>query len=192
MGDAYRGPPGPASALDTSHRGEHMDAALGPSAGDVRVRVTTFAEGMVADLVQLILTKGDITSNTAAAGSVLGATIIQACWTYLNHVDGGLSGGPEIVYGVVFAKIFQYLKANPAICSDQIKNTIKQNIRDLLATNQFMHSNMYFDQTTNPDIGRVKPEDLLSGPDKVQSKYPTTPTTTTLRILSRLVDRLEL
>ena len=191
MAYPYRGPPGPATAPDTSHRGEHMDAALGPSAGDVRVRVTTFAEGMVADLVQLILTKGDITSNTAAAGSVLGATIIQACWTYLNHIDGGLSGGPEIVYGVVFAKIFQYLNENRVI-SNQIKGIIKQKIRDLLATNQFMYSNMYFDQTTNPDIGRVKPEDLLSGPDKVQSKYPTTPTTTTLRILSRMVDRLEL
>ena len=149
---------------------------------------------MVAGLVALILTKRDITANTAAAGSVLGATIIQACWTYLNHIDGGLSGGPEIVYGVVFAKIFQYLSANPAI-SDRIKGIIKQKIRDLLATNQFMYSNMYFDQIIIPVRGPVNPSDLPPGPDSIESGGPGAlrskyPTTTTLRILSRLVDRL--
>jgi hypothetical protein len=180
--------------------GQTRDAATGPGASDVRVKTTNFADEMVADLVRIILANPRIMHSAETPDLVLKDLINISYWVFLNRTDGGLSGNSTELVGVICAKIFQHVNQNPGI-SNVNRETIKRKIRELLASEYFRESNSSFEQTMRPVRGPVNPSDLPPGPDSIESnvagvqarsQYPTTPTSTTLRILSRLVDRLEL
>ncbi len=155
--------------------------------------VIGFVGGIVPLLVDSILADPGIMSNTANPDRILVNTINLSYWGFLDR-DGGLSSSTTVqqqFIGAICAKIVQHLDGGILISvGDRV--IIKRKIDQLRASAWFRGSEKYYQ-----DVLRVYPPAVaedgsteLSGTTVLLASYKYPTTTTALRILSRLVDRL--